>query len=578
MSGSYETDESASGEWQTGEVILETPEAEATTSSLYASLGDRALSLLIDTDEEDRSNEVFRLQRNPDTYEVTIDSNVTLDDYRRVTRPEDWVLLERWAEPMRNKTVVFINPTMAGGGVAMMRPPIVHLARLLGVDSHWFTMEGKLKVIDEQDASNIRNPFIFTKHMHNIIQRRSSHRVSSDGEGRETHQKWNSENADVLERQASIKGADVIIIDDPQPVPLIPRLKKINPKVKIIWRNHIDNDADLMSNPSEPQGEVMDYLWESGLKLADAYVYHPDVHDKFVPHHMRDKAYLAPATVEPYDDMNRELSDEEVKVGLATINREIADENQTLELAGQYEDMQDLIDPERDRFVLIARFDESKGMDKMMELGARVREEVLRKRQDAGLPNRRSPQIVIIGNGSVDDPSGVPMLEGMRQLRREYPEDVRQDIILKRLKHNYMAINAAMYNQSETAVLVAAQMSDAEGCETRITDWIRHGIPVVVANRGGMPLQVIEGESGIVLDYDTPDRDFARGTEYVSNLMVNHEAYEVVRENTRLASRTYNEREYMTIANRIRWFRIINNVLNNQSPDKLWKISDLSET
>lgn len=537
---------------------------------LHQLIGGKALEL-IEAHEPDRSKEVFRLQRDPDTYEVTVESNVTLEHYKEITRPEDWELLESLAESMKGKTFSFINPTMAGGGVAMMRPPLVHLARLLEVDAHWFVMEGKLKAAETNDALH-KTPFIFTKWLHNIIQRRTDRSISDDPKGIATHFVWSGENAKVLVQQNAIKNSHVTIIDDPQPAPLIPELKNTNPNAKILWRNHIDNDASLMEDKNTPQGEVMKYLWESGLKYADAYIFHPDAHDGFIPARMREKAYLAPATIEPHDDMNRLLTDEEIAEGLAAINNEIDEENQMLKQVGRYDDVQDFIDPERDRFVLIARFDESKGMDKMLELGARIRQEVLDKR-----PDGRPPQIIIIGNGSVDDPSGEMMLGAVRQMRREFPEEVRKDIIVKRLKHNYMAINATMYNKSENAVLVAAQMSDAEGCETRITDWIAHGIPVVVANRGGMPLQITEGKSGTVLDYDTPDKDFERGAKFVSNLIINHEAYQAMRESTLEASHEYNEREYTTVANMIRWLRIMNRVLDGQTPDKLWKLSDIQE-
>ena len=75
---------------------------------------------------EERNNEVFRLKRDPNTYEVHVESDVTLEDYRRITPEDDWKLMESWARPLEGKSVVFLNPTMEGGGVAMLRPPLVH--------------------------------------------------------------------------------------------------------------------------------------------------------------------------------------------------------------------------------------------------------------------------------------------------------------------------------------------------------------------------------------------------------------------------------------------------------------------
>src|SRR5680860_288771 len=143
-----------------------------------------------------------------------------------------------------------------------------------------------------------------------------------------------------------------------------------------------------------------------------------------------------------------------------------------------------------------------------MALGARTRQ-IMR---DAGMSKTGLPQIIIVGNGSVDDPSGGFMYEKILQIRRgQYPRD-KKDIIVMRLKHNYKAMNALMCpapgnKKRQFSQVVALQTSEAEGCETRVSDWIRHGVPVVVSNRGGIPLQVVEGKSGSVLDFDKQDYD-----------------------------------------------------------------------
>ena len=524
--------------------------------------------------EADRSKEVFRLSwdggtpERPGSYEVFVESDLTPEDYRNITRPEDWELLMKWAEPMKGKTAIWINPTMEGGGVAMMRPPLVDFMRKVGVDAHWYRMA---PIRNESKG----NPFDFTKLMHNISQRQAGNeRITS--EGKALHQYWNDENAEVLLEQPNILNADFVVIDDPQPAPLIRRIKAANPKAKIIWRNHIDTHRDLMADPSTPQGEVASYLlYECGVIEADAVIAHPE--EKFVHRELQDKTFFAPATIEPFDDMNRRLTEEEQREGIEAINAEIAAMNTQLIAEGRYEDVQSFIDPNRDRLTLIARFDESKGMDKMMELGARVRQKVLEKRRALGITDKEPVQTILIGNGSIDDPSGIPMLEKMRNLRREKYADIKQDIIVQRLRHNYMAINAAMYRPNNETALIAAQMSDAEGCETRITDWINHGVPVVISNRGGMHLQVVEGRSGIVLDYDEPDFDLERGAEWVSDLIVYPEKYEAMRQSTYEQSEKLNKREFTTVANVIRFLRVFNKVSTGSvhESDRIWKLDDM---
>lgn len=469
---------------------------------------------------------------------------------------------------MVGKSVVFINPTMEGGGVAMMRPPLIHLLNMLGIDAHWYVMSVRKNPNDP-------SPFIFTKQMHNILQRQSEPGERIDESGKSIHQKWNEENAEILTSQAAIQQADVIVLDDPQPVPLKKYIEKVNPNVKWVWRSHIDTSNKLMSEPSTPQGEVAKYLLdECGIRAVDAVINHPV--KEFVYPGMYEKTFFAPATVEPRDDLNRLLSQKEIKAGIEFINNEILKQNKEFNTAGRLDDIQNQIDIKRRRIILIARFDESKGIDKAMELGIRT----IHKMRSAGVSENILPQIIIVGNGSVDDPSGATMYEKMLKIRREKYSKDKNNIIIMRLRHNYSAINALMQTvqskgSKRFSEIVALQTSDAEGFETRITDWIRHGIPVVVSNRGGMSLQVVDGKSGIVLDFDKPDSDLERGSSFIYDLMMDNEKYANMVKSTNKQAEKYNNREFTTTANAIRLLRIFDSVIYGKKADKIWQISDL---
>lgn len=511
----------------------------------------------------DRSKEAFRVSRNAKTYEVKIDSDITLDDYKAITPAADWKLLEDYAKKLKGKRIVFLNPTMEGGGVAMLRPPFVHILRMFGVDAHWFVMHGQYSKDDP-------NPFEFTKLMHNISQRVTDERITAKGKA--IHEDWCKKNAEVLTKQKEIIEADIIVIDDPQPAPLKKYIDKVNPDVKYVWRNHIDTSYLLMSDPTTPQGEVASYILdECGIRDVDAVVAHPV--EAFIHPGMSEKTYFGPATVERFDDLNKELTPEEIKDGLDFINEQIKLKNETL----SEDDQLSPISPNRQRIGLVARFDESKGMDKAMAIGVKARE-LMRK---AGVAEADLPQVVIVGNGSVDDPSGIPMFEAMMKERNKYPKD-KADIVLMRLPHNYKAINALMYPTPEeegvkSPAMVGMQTSLAEGCETRISDWIGHGVPMIVANRGGMPLQVKEGESGIILDFSRDDFDLDRGAEFIADLFTNPDAYAAMRNSTLLCAKDYNEREYVTTANVTRFCRVFDRIEEGLPADRIWLISELVE-
>jgi glycosyltransferase involved in cell wall biosynthesis len=310
------------------------------------------------------------------------------------------------------------------------------------------------------------------------------------------------------------------------------------------------------------------------MRTVDAVITHPVA--TFVYPDMFDKTYFAPATIDSFDDLNRHLNNQEVKDGIDFINNEITLKNVEFLSDNRGADLQSLIDPNKRRIVLIARFDESKGMDKAMDLGVRVR----RKMRDDGLDENDLPQVIIVGNESVDDPSGVTLYEKVLRIRRERYPDEKPSITVMRLKHNYSAINALMYqglgnDNGKTSELVALQTSEAEGCETRISDWIKHGVPVVVSNRGGMSLQVVEGKSGFILDFDKPDYDLERGTNFIYNLMTNYDEYIRFRHDTLDMAKQYNNREFSTTANTTRLMRIFDRVLAGIEADKVWKISEL---
>ncbi len=408
-------------------------------------------------------NEAYKLHWDKSTYEVIIKSSLGLSDYRHITPTADWNLLLKWAKPMAGKSVVFINSTMEGGGVAMLRPPLVTLLRMLGIEAHWYVMSGRKNPDDP-------NPFIFTKQMHNISQRQAAPDERINEEGKSIHQKWNEENAEVLTLQPTIKTADIIFLDDPQPAPLKKYIEKVNPNAKWVWRNHIDTSNVLMSDPSTPQGEIASYVLDvCGIRSVNAVVCHPV--KEFIHPGMYNKTFFAPATVDPLDDLNRPLNKWEARAGIAFINREISLKNREFVGSGRVADIQSKIHKSRRWIVLVARFDESKGIDKAMAIGVGTRQ----KMRQMGVPETHLPQVIILGNGSVDDPSGKLIFEKMLQIRRkQYPNDMK-NIIIMRLRHNYRAINALMIQnlavkKQQYHQVVALQTSDAEGCETRISD------------------------------------------------------------------------------------------------------------
>jgi len=313
---------------------------------------------------------------------------------------------------------------------------------------------------------------------------------------------------------------------------------------------------------------VASYLLdECEVRSVDAVITHPV--RAFVHPDLNGKTYFSPATLETFDNLNRHLTELEIIAGIEFINAEIVEKNKQLLAAGRTDDIQPLLslDPDRQRITLIARFDPSKGMDKAMKMGVLTRQ----KMRAAGVPEDQLPEVVIVGNGSVDDPDGPGIFEEMLRVRRKQDPKEMEGIIIMRLTHNYDAMNALMRRSH-----VLMQTSIAEGLETRVSDAIMHGKPVVVSNRGGMKTQVVEGKSGIILDYDKESYDLDRGAEFMSGLLMEPKVYKAMADSTKEQAETFNSREFTTTANVVRWLRIFKNLLVEAEADKIWTMSEMA--
>jgi len=475
--------------------------------------------------------DAYTRRYDPDTCEVHVESRLTLEDYKAVTPPDVWERFLENAEANRGKTIMRINATPYGGGVAIMNESWVHIMQLSGVDAHWYAL-------DEDTAGSEVTKLVFHNGMQNVAPKEE---ITLTDDHKIAYEAWIDRNAEKLEEP--LGQADVIIIDDAQPSRLIRKTKGYdvqtddgpvrrdgwNPDAPLIYRDHIHSEGQLMVTPGTPQYDIWNYLWDfNGINQADAFIIHPV--DEFAPPNVPDnKIVKMPATVDKLGDLLRDLSQEEIEDGFDFINDQLwKNEGQTP------------IDRNRDYVVLIARFDESKGMAEGMESYRLARESMLAQ----GVPQEKIPQLVIIGNGAIDDPSGDKELAKVMDLRSsELFDDIKDDIKVARVPHNDTAINAILREAK-----LALQPSIAEGFEARVTDAIVLGVPVIGSNRGGIPLQIKEGESGYVIDPHDTDQWAQRITE----LMTDDSLYADLKVTTAQRAKDYNE-QFTTIQNETNW-------------------------
>ncbi|MFH1609792.1 MAG: hypothetical protein ABID40_04095 [Candidatus Bipolaricaulota bacterium] len=134
------------------------------------------------------------------------------------------------ARPLYGLRVLEINATFHGGGVAGMLHSLIPLMNDVGIDANWNLLYGD------------PNLFQVTKKLHNALQ----------GEPVELTEREVADYLRVNEafaRYSPVADHDVIIVHDPQPLPMVRYHQRVNPWV---WRCHID-----ISNPHPAVWEML---------------------------------------------------------------------------------------------------------------------------------------------------------------------------------------------------------------------------------------------------------------------------------------------------------------------------------
>lgn len=451
-------------------------------------------------------------------YEVIVKDLVTLDDYKKTCSAVEFSTLSRFAEEFKGKKLYFISATPQGGGVALMRHAMIRLLRLFDVDVKWYVLKPDL------EAFNITK-----RKFHNVLQNVAEPGAKLNEEDKKKYNDWIMQNAEIFNDK--FKEADVIVIDDPQPSGLIPYIKNVNQKVKIIYRSHIQIEAKLANKKGSAQCITWEFLWKN-IKLADLFVAHPM--PDFVPKEVdRNKLIYMPATTDPLDGLNKPLDEKHMKYYLDLFNKFAKADGATP------------LDLRRPYIIQIARFDPSKGIPHVLNSYQKLRAIMKRKGLSA-------PQLIITGNGSIDDPDRAPIFEETaRIISGSQFDGFRDDIKVVRLPHIDQLLNTLLRKSH-----VVLQLSTKEGFEIKITEALMKGKPVIVFRAGGMPLQVMDTFNGFVVDVGDEDKV----AKHLYDLFSDKQLYEKMSD---AALKLY-DRSLLTIPNATRWLNISLNLLKNQ--------------
>ena len=394
-----------------------------------------------------------------------------LDDERFAAMQE---AAARGREAFAGRTIWNVNSTARGGGVAEMLVSLLAYARGAGIDARWSVIAG--------DAGF----FHVTKRLHNRLHGSEGDRGPLGDAERETYERALEPNAAALREQ--IGADDLVILHDPQTAGLIPAIKAAG--VPVVWRCHIGVDV-----PNDTARGAWRFL-EPYVREADAVVFSREafawegLHG--VPLHV-----IAPS-IDAFAPKNQDLGAEAVDGILAAAG--VVDGGGRGEFTrvdgsrGRIEHRADMTPLAAGaRYVLqVSRWDRLKDP---LGVIAGFAEHVAPRCPDLHLVYA-GPAVEAVS----DDPEGAEVLAEARTCVGELDGDVRARVHLAALPMDDLQENAAIVNALQRRAAVVVQKSIAEGFGLTVAEAMWKGRPVVASRIGGIQEQIVDGESGRLLD------------------------------------------------------------------------------
>lgn len=279
--------------------------------------------------------------------------------------------------------------------------------------------------------------FGVTKSFHNALQ---GHAIELTDEVRDIFLRNNELNGGLFEGEY-----DFVVVHDPQPAALLHYHGREGGK-HWIWRCHIDT--------STPYLPVRDFL-KPYLLEYDAAIY---TLEEYVGSGMTfPKLYLIPPSIDPLVEKNRPMELEEARRIIARFG----------------------LDVKRPLLVQVSRFDPWKDPLGVIDAYKMVKSHV------------PEVQLALVGSMATDDPEG--MVYYAKTLRRS-GEDFDIHVL-----SNLDGVHNREINAFQTAADVVIQKSTREGFGLVVTEALWKGRPVIGGKVGGIPLQVIDGETGFLV-------------------------------------------------------------------------------
>ena len=291
--------------------------------------------------------------------------------------------------------------------------------------------------------------------------------------------------------------SDLIVVHDPQPAALIMHGGLMG---NVLWRCHIDT--------STPNPTVWRFLAPYINQYAGAIFTMPE----FVGPGLQIPHYQITPCIDPRAEKNQQYTENRAKEILTPLFRQHA------------------VDPDRPILAAVSRYDIHKNQASILRAFTRLRAE---RRYDP------APYLIFLGNTATDDPEGEAVLEQLKALADDDP-DVRFWV---NVENNDQVVGSLM-----RLARGFVHVSTREGFGLVVSEALWQGTPVIGSRVGGIVQQVIDGETGYLvepLDVDAIATKMARILdEPEQTAQLGRQAQEHVRQNFLLPELV---RRYLTL-------------------------------
>jgi trehalose synthase len=381
------------------------------------------------------------------------------------------------------RVVWHVNSTARGGGVAELLHSLLAYARGAGVDARWVTIDGSPDF------------FRVTKRIHNNL-----HGAPGDGGSLDEGERGPYEavlKANAAELASLVRAGDTVFLHDPQTAGMVEPLRAIG--ARVVWRCHVGLDR-----PTELARRAWEFL-RPYVEPADAYVFS---RREFLWEGLDEaRTWIVAPSIDAFSAKNQEIEPAAVTAILhvAGIGGEtpsappvFAREDGTPARVDRRAELFHEAPLARDDVVItqVSRWDRLKDPAGLIRCFAERLE-------------RTDVHLLLAGpavEAVADDPEGAEVLVEVRDQREALPADVRRRVHLACLPMVDIEENAAIVNAIQRHSDVVVQKSIAEGFGLTVAEAMWKSRPVVATRTGGIQDQIVDGESGLLVD-DPHDLD-----------------------------------------------------------------------